>query len=216
MRMIILGAALAALVSAPAHAAWKEYTYKELGIAKDFPAEPKMQTGVYKTPLAKTAPEVIYSVVKEGVTYQMTVVDLQKRAAEGGNFLGEAAANEVAGHGTTFVIDDFPLYDKGANSVYGMMMRIEKANGDHVSAVNFFNKGRLYIIQAIVPKDAEGKGSPDIARFMDTEVFHLQGYGFNFDTGHDFPLGDDDPKDRDTHINPNYKPPPGYSGNVAN
>jgi hypothetical protein len=220
MRLIapVLTIALAASVAAtaPAHAAWKTYTYKELGIAKDFPAEPAMTKDVYKTPLARTAPEIVYSVVKDGITYRLAIVDFLTRPGDGANLMGEAAAQQVAGKDTTFTVDDFPLYDKGANSVYGAILRIQKKDGGRMNAVNFFNKGRLYMVQVVVPADAPDKGTPDISRFMDTVVFHLQGYGFNFDTGHDFPLGDDDPNDRDTHVNPNYKPPAGYSGSVPN
>ncbi len=210
LRSILAGAALAALATAPAHAAWKEYTYKDLGIIKDFPVEPKMEKGIYKTPLAKEAPKVVYSVVIDGVTYQMTAVDFATRIADGGNLMGEAAALATAGRDTTFTVDDFPLYDKGTNSVYGLNLRIEKANGDHVSSMIFFNKGHLFLIEALVPKGAAGTGSANIGRFMETEIFHLAGYGFDFNTGHDYPIGDDDPNNRDTHVNPNYKPPAGY------
>jgi hypothetical protein len=216
MRLIAIAFAASLVAAAPAHAAWKEYTYKELGVAKDFPDEPKLETGVYKTPLAKTAPSVIYSVVKYGITFKMTVVDFSKRAADGANLMAEAAAHEVQGRQVTYTLDDLPLYDKGANSVYGMMLRIQKPDGGRENVVNFFNKGRLYIIEAIVAPDSPNKFSPDIPRFMDTVVFHLQGYGFNFETGHDFPIGDDDPDDRDNRVIPGYKPPPGYSGKVQN
>ena len=209
MRPILIGAVLAALACAPAHAAWKEYTYKDLGIAKDFPQEPTMEKGVYKSPLANEAPEVTYSTTVDGITYKMEVVDFLDRGAEGANILGEASSILV-GKAASFTVDDFPLYDKGKNSVYGVIIQVNKENGDHISSVQFFNKGRLYLIQAITPNDAPGKGSAGVSRFLDTEVFHLAGYGFDFATGHDYPIGDDDPRDRDTRQLKNYKPPAGY------
>ncbi len=212
MRLSIVTAAMltALLGGAPAHAAWKTYTYKDEQVIKDFPGEPKRETGVYKTPLAREAPQVVYSVVKDGNTYRLTVVDFHARPGDGANLMMEAAAREVQGKGVTFSVDDFPLYDKGANSVYGANLRIRKPDGGRELAVNFFNKGRLYIIEAVVPKDSQDDASPDISRFMEAVIFHMQGYGFDFNTGHDFPLGDDDPNDRDTRVIPGYKPPPGY------
>src|ERR1051326_4557992 len=114
MRLFALVVA-AVVASAPAHAAWKEYVYPELGIAKDFPAPPMVQKGTYKAPLAKEVPDVVYFVVQNGITYKMTVVDFSQRAAEGANLLGEAANMAIQGEGTNVLLDDFPLYDKGAN-----------------------------------------------------------------------------------------------------
>jgi hypothetical protein len=210
MRLIALVLAASVIAAAPAHAAWKTYTYADMGVQKDFPSEPKIEKSVYTTPLVKNAPTTTYSVVKDGNIFRLTVVDLQTRAADGANILGEAAANDVKGKDVTFSVDDFPLYDKGFNSVYGMILRISKPNGERQQVVNFFNKGRLYKIQVVVPPTSESKLSPDFGRFLETVVFHLQGYGFDFSTGHDYPIGDDDPNDRDTRVNPNYKPPAGY------
>jgi hypothetical protein len=210
MRLIALALAASVLATAPAHAAWKTYTYKDLGVQKDFPSEPKMEKGLYTTPLVKNAPMTTFTVDKDGNVFKLMIVDLQTRAADGANILGEALADDVKGRGVTFTVDDFPLYDKGFNSVYGMVLRVQKPDGGRTSVVNFFNKGRLYKIQVTVPPTSENKNSPDFARFLETVVFHLQGYGFDFNTGHDYPIGDDDPNDRDNRVLPNYKPPPGY------
>jgi len=39
-----------ALVSSPASAAWQEYIYEDLGIAKAFPVAPERTEGLYETP----------------------------------------------------------------------------------------------------------------------------------------------------------------------
>ena len=209
--MRLIAFVLAAVVaSAPAHAAWKEYVYPELGIAKDFPAPPTVTKGTYKAPLAREVPDIVYSVVQSGVAYKMTVVDFTSRAAEGANLLGEAANNAIQGEGTSVLLDDFPLYDKGANSVYGTMVTTDKMDGEHSKSAFFFNKGRLYIVQVVVPPGNPNRNSADIARFMPSVRFYLQGYGFDVATGHDYPLGDDRSEDRDTRVIPGYKPPPGF------
>ena len=117
----------------------------------------------------------------------------------------------------TYTLENLQLFDKGYNSVYGLVMNISKPDGSRMLTNNFFNKGRLYKIEVLIPASSADKQSPAFGRFVNTIQFHLQGYGFDFKTGHDFPIGDDDPNDRDTHFNANYKPPAGYEnvGKVA-
>ena len=210
MRSLIVGIAAVVAVSAPAHAEWKQYKYADLGIYKDFPAAPARTTETYTGPLAKTAPATVLTAIDEGITYKLTVVDFTRRAAEGSNLAFEAAEREAGGLRGTFTVTDFPIWDHGANSVCGMEMTVETKDGLHVVEDIIFNKGRLYLIRASVPANSPGRHSLGLARFMDTSQFYLKGYGFNFATGHDYPLGDDDPLDRDNRpAAKGYKPPPG-------
>jgi hypothetical protein len=198
MRWLVLGLAgvAAVVVSAPAQAAWKQYKFDDLGIYKDFPVEPKRSTETYKAPLAKEAQAVVETALDEGITYKLEVVDFSKRMAEGSNLAFEAAERTAGGLRGTFTVTDFPIWDHGANSVCGMEMIVEK-DGIHTVEDVLFNKGKLYIISASVPNSAPGRHSLGLARFMDTSQFYLKGYAFNFKTGHDYPIGDDDPLDRD-------------------
>ena len=210
MRIIALGIAAAIAVSAPAHAAWKEYEFKDTQIAKEFPIPPKIEKGVYKTPLAKEAPSVIYSAVQDGVAYSMTVVDFTKRPGDGGNLMTEAAHSLVDGLNVKYSLDDFSLYDKGTNSVWGTILTADKPDGEHAKGAVFFNKGRLYILKAVVPPKGADRDDPGVARFITTIRFYMAGYGFDYATGHDFPIGDKDPANRDTREIKGYKLPDGY------
>lgn len=214
MRMHLAGIGIAAalLASTSAQAGWKQYEFKDLGIFKDFPVQPVRTTDTYKAALAKEAPAVVLTAMDEGITYKVTVVDFTKRANEGANLMMEAVSHEMGGRGAKYVVTDFPLWDKGANSVWGIAAVIDKNDKDktHILEDVVFNKGKLYLISASVPADSPGRSSFGLARFMDTSQFHLEGYGFNYETGHDYPLGDDDPNDRDSKgPAANYKPPPG-------
>lgn len=199
MRLTALAAAALFLGTLPAHAAWKEYVYEDLGIAKYFPAEPKMAKGTWgqgiRLPLSKIVPDTTLTAMDNGVTYKVTVVDFTSRPTEGANIMGEAFSS-LAAKGTV-VTQGFPRLDLGANSVYGLVLVVDEKSGNHTSSAVFFNKGRLYVVQAIVPKDSPGRFDSGIGRFIETVRFHLQGYGFDEKLGHDFPLGDDDPGDRD-------------------
>lgn len=208
MRLAILGFALAALAFSPAQAAWKEYEFKDLEVAKEFPSEPKIEKGVYKTPLADEAPQTVFSAVDGGISYSFTVVDFKTRPDAGANLVGEAASNLIKGKDFTYSVDDFPLYDKGTASVYGTILTIKKPSGEKTTASLFFNKGRLYIVKAVVAPNAPNKFSPGVARFLETIRFHMAGYGFDYATGHDFPIGDDRPGNRDNRVIPGYVPPP--------
>ena len=210
MRMMALALAATFLATAPAHAAWKEYVYNDTQVAKEFPVEPKIEKGVYKTPLAVSAPSTIYTAVEDGVTYKMTVVDFPKREADAGNLLNEAAHDLVDGRSVKFTLDDFSLYDKGTNSVWGIILTADKPDGEHAKGEVFFNKGRLYILKATVPPKGADRDDPGVARFISTVRFHMAGYGFDYKTGHDFPVGDDNPANRDTRVLKDYKLPDGY------
>ena len=83
MRLFALVTGLLLAVTAPAEAAWKEYVYEDLGIAKYFPAEPKRETGTWgqgiRLPLAKIVPATILTAEDGGVIYKLTVVDFPDR-----------------------------------------------------------------------------------------------------------------------------------------
>jgi hypothetical protein len=221
MRKLAIAAAVM-LCSAPAHAEWKQYTYTDLGFKKDFPAEPTRTEGTYKAPLAKEMPASILSLTQDDITYKVTVVNFAKRANEGANLALEVASHDTGGDRDTgaanFIVNDFPLWDKGANSVYGVSLTIDRKDDVHVLEDVVFNKGRLYIIQASVPNKSPSRSSFALGRFMDTIQFYMKGYGFNYATGHDYPLGDNDPADRDNRpAAANYHPPAGLvSGPLKN
>jgi len=199
MRLTALAVVTLIAGTLPAHAAWKEYVYEDLGIAKYFPAEPKMDHGMWgqgiRLPLSKIVPDTTLTAEDSGVTYKVTVVDFSSRAAEGANIMGEAFSS-LADKGT-IVSQGFPRLDLGANSVYGLVLTVDEKAGNRATSGVFFNKGKLYVVQAIVPKDSPARFDAGIGRFMETIRFHLQGYGFDEKIGRDFPLGDDDPGDRD-------------------
>lgn len=202
-----LVAALLVAWSFPAQAAWKEYVYPELGIAKDFPAEPKKTEGTWgqgiRLPLSKIVPDTILTAEDGGVTYKMTVVDFSSRPNDGSNIMGEAFSS-LAAKGAV-VGQGYPRFDLGANSVYGLMLIVDEKGGTHATSAVFFNKGKLYLVQALVPQNSPNRLDPGIGRFIETVRFHLEGYGFDEKTGRDYPLGDNDPNDRD--LGPNRPRP---------
>ena len=71
VRLSAVAAAALLLGVIPAHAAWKEYVYEDLGIAKYFPVEPKMGKGTWgegiRLPLSKIVPDTTLTAQDAGV-----------------------------------------------------------------------------------------------------------------------------------------------------
>ena len=163
MRLIAFAVAAVIAGVLPAQAAWKEFVYPDLGVAKYFPVEPKME----KRHLWRWHPP---AAVEDRPRYdpdgrrtmalrtRLTVVDFKGRETEGSNIMGEAISwlgtkGEVVSYG-------FPRLDLGKNSVYGLVLVVDEKGGNHMTSGVFFNKGKLYLMQAIVPQNSPGKGDP--------------------------------------------------------
>lgn len=222
MRFIALGFAVIVLASAPAHAEWKQYQYKDLGIDAYFPVAPTRTRTIYKSvirkPLAKPAPATVLTAEDEGITYKIIVVDYKAQAALGSDIAAEAFSDAIGfTDGAGGRLDDFTVttisrWDLGKNSVYGPALTIERKDQDKTHELEdiVFHKGKLYLISASVPGNSPSRNSLGLGRFMDTIQFYMPGYGFNYATGHDYPLGDNDPADRDDKpAAAGYHPPPG-------
>jgi hypothetical protein len=202
MRRVLSGLALSVLCTWSAHAEWRDYKYPDLQIVKAFPAPPKREAGIYKTPLASRAPDdarvdanqypgvpdVVLSVDQDGITYRMTVVDFSSRLGDGANLLEEAASRAQAKG--VVIADEFPRYDLGVDAVHGRLLTIEEKSGNRTMATFFFNKGHLYLIEAIVSPQAPERNTPNTILFVTNLSFKLGGYGYDAVTGKDFPLPD--------------------------
>ena len=223
MRFIALGIAATFLAALPAHAEWKQYQYKDLGVDAYFPVAPTRTTTTYKPmirkPLAKPAPAVVLSAKDDDITYTLEVVDYAAQAAQGSDIAEEAFSDAIGfTDGASnrkpdeFVVTTISRWDLGKNSVYGPALTIERKDKDstHVLEDIVFHKGKLYLISASVPGKSPNRLSLGLGRFMDTMQVYMPGYGFNYATGHDYPLGDNDPGDRDDKpAAAGYKPPQG-------
>jgi hypothetical protein len=223
MRFIALGIAATVLATLPAHADWKQYQYKDLGIDAYFPVAPTRTQTTYKSvirkPLAKPAPAAVLTAKDGDIPYQVEVVDYTAQAAQGSDIAQEAFADAIGftdgaskRQPDNFMVTTISRWDLGKNSVYGPALTIERKDkaSTHVLEDIVFHKGKLYLISASVPGKSPNRNAMGLGRFMDTLQFYMPGYGYNYATGHDYPLGDNDPNDRDDKpAAPSYKPPPG-------
>jgi hypothetical protein len=173
LRGIILGAAAAVVICAPAQAAWKEYTFADLGIRKDFPAEPTRTKAMYKTRIVDNAPADIATAEREGVIYRLTVVDLRKRAQDGATIVGECNFNSLT-QGAKALGDFSTEIGLGPDGVYGRWTSVDMPNKDRIMTACYFTKGRLYKIESVITTKHEfHPDSPEAFRFVNALDFNM-------------------------------------------
>ena len=128
--------------------AWQEYIYLDQGFAIQFMAKPQVTTAPYPSTLLKGLRSTVYSQEDDHVLYRMTVVDLAGHTDAGANFLNEAAYNLMREGEVLF--NDFPRVYQDEKAIYGVTLVVDKPDGNRVRTSLYYNKGRLYLADAIV------------------------------------------------------------------
>src|SRR5262245_54258176 len=116
---LLISTVVMALVAAPA---WKEYPQPELGFVVEFPADPMVSTGNYRTGLVTMATAHIFSVKEDHAVYVATVVDLLDRKDEGAILLGEAEST-VSQLGDVTSISTSRV-EPGRAAIYGRFLTV--------------------------------------------------------------------------------------------
>ena len=175
MRVLVVAfiAFVVGIASANAAAAWKEYVYLDRGFAIQFPVPPKATAGTYQSTLAKGLKTDIYSAEDDHVIYRMTVVDLTGRNEAGVNFLGEAAYNLMRTGDVIF--NDVPRVYQDVKAIYGSTLVVDQMDGKRVRTSLYYNKGHLYIAEAILLPERGDKDMIVPSRFDQTVRFPPDG-----------------------------------------
>lgn len=185
MRLTALAiwAAVIALSSSPAAAAWQEYIYEDLGIAKAFPVEPERTEGIYETPELATdnlrvaglnRPATHLSAELDNITYRLSVVDISDIVEEGINVFGECILlAEQSGD----VISNIHLgigLTGGRPTVFGRLITVDPIRGGgRTRTACFVNNAKLYRTEAHVRPEHGTLDPPEVDRFMTTQRFDL-------------------------------------------
>ena len=199
MRPIELMIAAAVIASTAAAAAWKEYPQPQLGFVVEFPADPAVSTGNYKTGLVPSATAHVYSLKEDQALYVATVVDLLDRKEEGAILLGEAESTLSQLGDVTSI--SASRVEPGRAAIYGRFITINCQSGripdqpgqteaahawfkaitggvecpdkGRLTVNMFFNRGRLYMIQGINLPTQDGSSSgPAALRFANSISFY--------------------------------------------
>ena len=155
---------------------WQEHIYRELGIAKEFPAPPRMEQGTYRTEMTgRAVPAIIYESDLDGITYRLTIADLQapEFVAKSPSLYAECIELAEA-EGKVLARMPQRVEDGTEYRVYGQMTSVELSGGEGRKLTNcFYSKGRLYRIEAHV-SPAHGEFNSSMAiRFAASLRFRL-------------------------------------------
>ena len=153
--------------------AWQEYIYLDQGFAIQFMAKPQVTTAPYQSTLVKGLRSTVYSQEDDHVLYRMTVVDLAGHTDAGANFLNEAAYNLMREGEVIF--NDFPRVYQDAKAIYGVTLVVDRPDGSRVRTSLYYNKGRLYLADAIVMPARGDKDMTVPSRFDQTVRFPPDG-----------------------------------------
>jgi hypothetical protein len=168
-RAFVAAAALA-MVAAPAQAqAWKTYVSRDLQFSFSAPGEVKVERGIYKGERSGDHPAVIFRSLDNGIEYKATVVDFNSQVGDAASLLEEAVV--------TFQGNKKALMDNYGriNNLFGRKTTIELPNNGGRSMASFyFNKGYLYQMQATVTPANGDFATPDLGRFVDSEVLLIR------------------------------------------
>jgi hypothetical protein len=169
---MILGAVA---LASPAGAVWKEYPYPALGVVKEFPADPKVETTTYKSMVTGDPVPAHVATLDQGtLIFTMTVADLMDRAERGASLMGECIFEaELKGK----PVNNMPArIEGGTKAVYGRIVSVDLKNGNRAMTECLFTAGRLYKVETIItPANDDFPNSSEAVRFINTLRFDIAG-----------------------------------------
>ena len=174
MRMFAL-LVLTFLLGASPASAWQEYIYLDQGVAIQFPDKPpQVAKSAYDSIYRMGLPATVYSAEDDHVIYKLTVVDLPAdRPDSGSNFVNEAAYNLMREGDLLFT--DFTRVYQAERSIFGVTLVVDRPDGNRVRTSIYYNKGRLYLADAIVTPARGDKDMVIPSRFDQTIRFPPDG-----------------------------------------
>jgi hypothetical protein len=156
------GATVLAMIGALfAAAEWQVYSYPQEGFAVDFPTQPSISLGPYRTIDGHAAPAVTYWARQDQVRYTVTVVDFS-RIDLGDRDAAADAVKALVKDGTVKADAETRL-----NFRPGRALSIEGKDGRRTLAEIFFFDHRLYQLAAEGPSP----GSGALVRFQQSLQF---------------------------------------------
>jgi hypothetical protein len=169
---VAVAAAVLAMTTVSAQAAWKSYVNRELGFSFAAPGDVKADVGTFRGEVAGPRQTVIYRSMDDNVEYKVTVMSFIQAQGEGATILGE---REYMFQDHKKVLSDtFGRVGEGKDAVYGRKIVVDlPGNKGRATGAFYFTKGRLIVLEATV-LPAHGKlDSPDPGRFVDSIAFAL-------------------------------------------
>ena len=165
MRLVVFIVSALLVAGSAAAQNWREYVYPDYGFAIHFPADPKIETGVYRLSDGSGVPARIYSLAEGDGVYTVTIADFAQSA------LGEKAVIDQAVESLTRNGEAKVDIPARVQFVYGRQLSISGRDGSHTSVALFFHEHRLYEIKGTVLAAAADAGASDAIRFQQSLRF---------------------------------------------
>ncbi len=168
-----VAAAALAMIAAPAHAQapgqWKTYVSRDLQFSFSAPGNVTIERGTYKGERSGDHPAVIFRSTVNGIEYRAIVTDFNSQVGDAASLLEEAVVTFMGNRKT--LMDNYGR----VNNLYGRKVTVDFPNdGGRAMSSFYFNKGYLYQMQATVTPANGDFATPDLSRFVDSEVFLLR------------------------------------------
>jgi hypothetical protein len=162
MRLITFIVAIFAASTPAVAQGWTEYEYPNETFTVAFPAEPKVETTSYRAPGGRLVEARVYSVLRDGGEFKVTVADMSDTKESEGNVMAYAVFMLSRWGELKF---NFPHLTR---RVIGRQASIGGADGSQTYASVFFHNRRLYQIEGTVPA---GGSTEDAFRFQQSFDF---------------------------------------------
>ena len=163
-RVALAAFAAAALTAAPA-LAWDIYSYPDAKFAVQFPAQPQIGAGKYRTAAGLDVPAQVYVAREGAVAYSLTLADFTGAALD----KDAAIADAVKAFGLTGQV----LVDVEAriNAEYGRELSINAKDGGRDIVAIFFFDQHLYVLDGRAAPPEPGMATANLIRFQQSLNF---------------------------------------------
>jgi hypothetical protein len=167
MRPAILTLAFAALaaMATPAWAAWDIYSYPEAKFAAQFPAQPQVAAGTYRTTAGLDVPAQHYRAQEGKVAYILTIADFSGTAVDKEAALADAV--KAFGQQGEVTVD----VEARINSEYGRELSVERRDGGRDIVAAFFFDQHLYLLNGRASPPDPKADSANLIRFQQSLNF---------------------------------------------
>jgi hypothetical protein len=156
--------AAAAFAAAPA-LAWDVYSYPDAKFAVQFPAQPQIGPGRYRTAAGLDAPTEVYLARDGAVAYSLTLVDFTGTALD----KDAAIADAVQVYGKTGQV--LVNVEARINAEYGRELSIDAKDGSRSVVAIFFFDQHLYVLDGRAAPPEPVAQTANLIRFQQSLNF---------------------------------------------
>ena len=160
-----IAAAVLVLAGPAAAQSWDIYSYPDAKFAVQFPAQPQVGPGKYRTQAGFDAPARVWSARTDQVVYTLTLADFSGTALDKDAVIADAV--KAFGQTGEVAVD----VEARINTEYGRELSVaHKDGGRSITAIFFFDK-HLYLLHGHALPPNGGDATASLIRFQQSLQF---------------------------------------------